>query len=74
MFCVSTGSLAKRFTPEAKNKYTTSGKTNSIARTMYFFITRSEIPAHKSVKHHIVNIIGLDEQYKNKVWNKDQKG
>ena len=32
-----TGSCAKLFIPDAKNRYATKGNTNKIVRTKYFF-------------------------------------
>jgi hypothetical protein len=38
IFFVIVGSLAKLFTPEAKNKYATKGSINNTNSTSFFFI------------------------------------
>jgi hypothetical protein len=38
MFLVIVGSLAKLFTPDAKNRYATIGRINKTKRTKFFFI------------------------------------
>jgi hypothetical protein len=35
---VTVGSVVKLFTPEAKNRYATIGRTNKTNRTIFFFI------------------------------------
>jgi hypothetical protein len=41
---------------------------------MYFFTWRElEIPRYKSVRHHIVDVIGFEKKNKNKVRNQDKQ-
>ena len=60
--------------PEAKKRYTTKGSTNKTVSITYFFKWgKLEIPRHKAVRHHIIDVVSFKKKNKNKVRNQDKQ-